>query len=173
MIIKYLLILVLLLTGFMTALTQENNAEQQRAEVKKLESLVGQWKGSGWIQQGAKRETFIGTENVQRKLDGLAILVEGKFANPEGKTIHETLAVLSFAAKESKYRFRTYLANGMSGEYDFRLLGSGYEWGFQVETGTIRYTIKTDNDVWFEIGEFSRDGKTWIKFFEMKLEKVK
>jgi hypothetical protein len=171
--IKILLILTVLLTGFATIFAQENNAEQLRAEMKKVDSLVGQWKGSGWIQQGPKRETFTGTETVQRKLDGLAVLVEGKFANPEGKIIHETLAVLAYEAKDSKYHFRTYLASGLSGEHDFRLLGSGYEWGFQIPTGTIRYTIKTDNDVWFEIGEFSRDGQNWIKIFEMKLEKVK
>jgi hypothetical protein len=149
------------------------SADGQRAEMKKLESLAGQWKGAGWIQQGAKRETFTGTETVQRKLDGLALLVEGKFSNAEGKIIHETLAVLSFDAKAKNYRFRTYLASGMSGEHDFKLLADGFEWGFQFPAGTIRYIIKTNNDVWFETGEFSGDGKTWMKIFEMKLEKVK
>lgn len=151
----------------------EDIAGKQRAEVKKLESMVGQWKGSGWIQQGSKRETFTGTETVQRKIDGLALLVEGKFASPEGKIIHETLAILAFNPKESKYRFRTYLANGMSGEHDFHLLDGSYQWGFQNQMGTVRYTIKTDNDVWFEIGEFSRDGKTWMQIFEMTLNRVK
>lgn len=169
----FLLTAILLLTIVGAIFGQENTAEPQRAEVKKLESMVGQWKGSGWIQQGANRETFTGTENVQRKLDGLALLVEGKFSNPAGKVIHETLAVLSFSQKESKYRFRTYLATGMSGEYDLRLVEGGYEWGFQTQGGSIRYTIKTDNDVWFEVGEFSRDGQNWMKFFEMKLDKVK
>lgn len=171
---KFLLATVVLLAGLMSISAQENpNVELQRAEVKKVESLVGQWKGGGWIQQGAKRETFTGTETVQRKLDGLALLVEGRFTNPEGKVIHETLAILDFNEKDSKRRFRTYLASGRSGEYELKLLSDGYEWGFQTSMGTIRYTIKTANDVWFETGEFSRDGKTWTKFFEMKLEKVK
>ena len=170
---KTLLTTTLLLMGFMAVWGQGNNTEQQRVQVKKLESMVGQWKGSGWMQQGPNRETFTGTETIQRKLDGLALLVEGKFTNPEGKVIHETLAVLAFNQKESKYRFRTYLATGMSGEHDFRLVEGGYEWGFQAPVGTIRFTIKTDNDIWFEIGEFSRDGQNWMKFFEMKLEKVK
>jgi hypothetical protein len=150
------------------------NADAQRAEMKKLESLAGQWKGSGWIvQQDGKRETFTGTETVQPKLGGLALLVEGKFSNTEGKVIHETLAVLAFDAKAKGYRFRTYLASGMSGEHDFKLLVDGFEWGFQFPTGTVRYIIKTNNDAWLETGEFSRDGKTWTKFFEMKLDKVK
>lgn len=173
MIKNFLLTTIVLFAGFIAVSAQENNVELQRTEVKKLESMVGQWKGSGWIQQSAKRETFSGTENVQRKLDGLALLVEGKFSNAEGKVIHETLAILAFNAKDSKYNFRTYLVNGMSGEHDFRLVTDGYEWGFQTSAGTIRYTIKTNNDVWFEVGEFSKDGKTWMKFFEMKLNRVK
>jgi hypothetical protein len=170
---KILFATVILLAGFIGLSAQENNAERLRGEVKKLESMVGQWKGSGWIQQGPKRETFTGTETVQRKLDGLALLVEGKFANPEGKIIHETLAVLAFDPKAKGYRFRTYLASGVSGEHDLRIIPDAYEWGFSFTGGEVRYTIKTANDVWFEIGEFSKDGKTWVKFFEMKLERVK
>lgn len=170
---KILFAAFVLLTGFIGVSAQESNGELQRAEVKKLESMVGKWQGSGWIIHEGKRETFTGTETVQRKLDGLAILVEGRFTNPEGKVIHETLAVLDFNTKDSKYRFRTYLATGMSGEHDFKLISDGFEWGFQIPMGTIRYTIKTANNTWLEIGEFSKDGKTWVKFFEMKLEKVK
>ncbi len=171
---KILFTVVVLLAGFINiSAQQQNTADLQRAEVKKLESMVGKWQGSGWIMHEGKRETFTGSETVQRKLDGLAILVEGKFTNPEGKIIHETLAVLSFNAKDSKYNFRTYLASGMSGEHELKLIADGYEWGFQVPGGTVRYTIKTANDVWAEIGEFSKDGKTWMKFFEMNLNKVK
>ena len=173
MIKNFLLTIIVLLAGLTAVSAQENNTELQRGEVKKLESMVGQWKGAGWIQQGAKRDTFTGTETVQRKLDGLALLVEGRFTNPEGKVIHETLAVLDFDAKPAKYRFRTYLATGRSGEQDFKVVADGFEWGFQSPMGTIRYTIKTANDVWFETGEFSKDGKTWTKFFEMKLDRVK
>ncbi|MDQ3373255.1 MAG: hypothetical protein M3521_05145, partial [Acidobacteriota bacterium] len=72
-----------------------NPIEAKRAEMKKLDRLVGQWQGTGWIQQGKNRETFAGTENVQRKINGLALLVEGNFKNKEGVVIHETLAVLS------------------------------------------------------------------------------
>lgn len=168
------LITICLLALTSTAFAQEApTAEAQRAEMKKLDSLAGQWKGSGWIQQGAKRGTFSGTETVQRKIDGLALLIEGKFSDAEGKVIHETLAVLSFDPKAKNYRFRTYLASGRSGEHDFKLMEDGFHWGFDSPGGTIRYIIKTNNDVWLETGEFSKDGKTWTKFFEMKLEKVK
>lgn len=174
MIKKILLSAIVLLAGFISVSAQMTpNIELLRSEVKKLDSMIGKWQGSGWIQQGEKRETFTGTETVQRKIDGLALLVEGKFSNPEGKVIHETMAVLSYNSKDSKYNFRTYLANGVSGEHEFKLTTDGYQWGFGFPNGMIRYNIKTANDVWFETGEYSKDGKTWLKFFEMKLDKVK
>ncbi len=70
------------------------------------------WQGTGWIQQGKNRETFAGTENVQKKIDGLALLVEGNFKNKEGVVIHETLAVLSPNLKTKNYDLRAYLASG-------------------------------------------------------------
>lgn len=148
--------------------------DQKKAEMKKIEKLAGQWKGGGWSQYGPTRETFTGGEHVQVKVDGLALLVEGKFINAEGKVIHETLAVMSFDDKSKTYRFDTFLANGRSGEYELKVFPDRYEWGFDVPGGTVRYTIKVDDKTWFEIGEFSRDGgKTWLKNFEMKLDRVK
>ena len=169
-----LLALVILVCVHISQAQPANNTELKRAEMKKLDKMVGQWKGSGWIQQGPTRETFTGAETVQSKLNGLAVLVEGKFANPEGKVIHQTLAVLSYDEAQKNYRFATYLANGNGGVQEFKIVGDHYEWGFQIPNfGTVRYTITTDDKTWFEIGEFSRDGKTWTKNFEMKLDKVK
>ncbi len=147
----------------------------RQAEMKKLDKLIGTWKGSGWyIAQGGKRETFTGAESVQTKIDGLAVLVEGKHLNPEGKVIHETLAVLSYDETAKVYKFATYLAGGPTGIYDLKVVSEGYEWGFQTPNGgTIKYLIKADASVWLETGEFSLDGKTWTKIFEMKLDRVK
>ena len=153
---------------------QPDTANAKRVEMKKVEKLVGRWTGSGWIQQGPKRETFTGSENVQMKLDGLAILVEGNFSNPGGKAIHQTLAVLSCNEKLNGFNFATYLANGITGNQEFKVVGDHYEWGFQIpNVGTVRYSIKADNDVWSETGEFSKDGKTWFKNFEMTLNRQK
>ena len=151
-----------------------NAADAKKAEMKKLEKMAGQWKGSGWIQQGPQRETFIGGETVQKKLDGLAMLVEGNFTNPAGKVIHQTLAILTCNEKMTGYDFATYLANGISGVHDFKIVGDHFEWGFDIpNAGTVRYKIMIDETTWSEIGEFSRDRKTWMQNFEMKLNKVK
>ena len=53
-------------------------ASGQRAEMKKLDWLVGQWKGAGWMQMGPQgRKEFTITETVEAKLDGLVLVIEG------------------------------------------------------------------------------------------------
>ena len=37
--------------------------------------------------------------------------------------------------------------------------------------GQIRYSIQVNNNIWDEVGEYSRDGQTWFKFFKMHLRK--
>ncbi|CAN5449656.1 hypothetical protein BH10ACI2_BH10ACI2_18010 [soil metagenome] len=170
-----LLILLTVVAGAVSIGAQvTDGVAAKKAEMKKLEKMAGQWKGSGWIQQGPNRETFTGGEMVQTKLDGLALLVEGNFKNPEGKVIHQTMAVLNCNEKLSGFDFATYLMNGMGGVHDFKVVGDHFEWGFQIpNVGTVRYTIKISDTNWSEIGEFSRDGKTWMQNFEMKLDRVK
>ncbi len=152
---------------------QPNLIEAKRSEMKKLDRFVGKWQGSGWIQQGKDRENFVGTEAVQRKLDGLALLVEGNYKNKDGKVIHETLAVLSPDLKTKNFDFQTYLANGISGKYELKTTETGWQWGFEFPGVVMRYNIRIENDVWTEIGEMSQNaGKTWMKFFEMNLKKI-
>jgi hypothetical protein len=147
--------------------------EEQRAAMAKLDYMVGNWQGTGWIQRGT-RETFTGGENVQRKLDGLALLVEGDFAATDapGRSVHKTLGVIYYDPKTRKYRFDTWLAAGSHGEHELELLDDGWRWELTYPGGTIRYTMRrgTGGD-WFEIGERSPNGTTWSKFFEMTLKK--
>lgn len=142
-------------------------------EMKKLDYMVGEWKGTGWMERPGARETFAGSEIIQSKLNGLALLVEGKFRDKEGKVIHETLAVISYDEKTKNYNFRTYLANGAVGDHELKLIEGGWQWGFMSQQGQVRFTFKlTDKGEWHEIGEFSADGKNWRQFLEMNLQKA-
>lgn len=166
--------------GTATVFSQENETDQfqaglQRSEMAKLDKMVGKWSGAGWIQQGAKREEFTGTENVQRKLGGLGLLIEGRFTDKKqpDKVIHETLAVLAYNTRTKIYDFKTYLANGSGGNFTFAVKGENFEWGMDFPGTKILYTISFKDGVWNEIGKVSRDeGKTWLQFFEMNLKKV-
>jgi len=171
--VVFLALSVSIVFGQMNKEAQKKAIEAQRAEMKKLDSWVGKWEVSGWMQQGAERETFTGTEIVQRKLDGLAMLVEGKFTNKENVVIHETLAVVSYNPKTKNYDFSTYLASGNKGIYELKATADGWQWEIPFPGGKIRYMTKLTADTWFEIGEMSMDdGKTWRKFFEMTLKRV-
>jgi hypothetical protein len=80
----------------------------QREAMKKLDYMVGVWKGSGWRDGPEGRQNVIGTETVQSKLNGLALLIEGKFGakipgQNEELVVHETLAVLAFDEQAKKY----------------------------------------------------------------------
>ena len=178
MIKKFLLVWGFLAFGMMTNFAQEtaagNNLAAQKSEMQKLDSMIGRWSGEGWIQQGARRAEFTGTENVQRKIDGLALLVEGRFTDKKdsSKVIHETLAVLNYNPKSAIYDFHTFLVSGGRGMYPLRVNGAAYEWEIEFPGGKIIYVITIKDGVWHETGKMSRDdGKTWFQFFEMSLKK--
>jgi len=170
--------LLFLLWSLPVALSAQTPVSILREEMKKLDYMVGQWQGTGWISRGAGRQTFAGTETVQRKLGGVALLVEGNFKGKlpgaaQDTTVHETLAVISYDDKAKRYRFQTYLATGSTGDHELAITEDGWQWGMQTPRGNVRYTFKlTEKGEWFEIGEFSQDGTSWQKFFEMTLQRM-
>ena len=154
------------------AVSAQPKPDAQIAAMKKLDYMAGKWTGEGWMDMGPNRVTFRGSENIQRKLDGVALLVEGAFVNSDNVPVHTTLAVMSFDPKTQKYRFSTWLATGSSGEHELKLLDKGWQWSLESPYGQIRFTMTlTDKGEWFEIGERSADGTNWKKFFEMTLKK--
>lgn len=154
--------------------------DAQLAAIAKLDMMVGEWRGEGWMEFGGRRSPFRGTEKVQRKLNGVALLVEGAFTSrPAGSEVdipvHTTLGVISYDPKSKAYRFASWLATGTSGERELELLDDGKGWRWDIEIpgmGTTRYTTTFDDGEWFEIGERSKDGKEWTKFFEMRLKRA-
>jgi hypothetical protein len=177
---KILVALVLLFASSGLAQAQAANSEGREA-VKKLNFLVGQWKGEGWVQFGpGQRQTVSAIESVQVKLGGEVLLIEGLGRNrTEGNqpevTGHDAIAFLYYDAKARVFRFQAHRAGGLAVDSEAKVTDRSFEWGFSVErAGMFRFTMNlTDKDEWFEIGETSRDGKTWHKFLEMTLQRVK
>ncbi|MFN0109349.1 MAG: hypothetical protein ACKVZH_10895 [Blastocatellia bacterium] len=152
------------------------------ADMKKLDFLVGDWKGEGWIEMGpGGRSAFKQTETVQSKLNGTVVLIEGLGKGKVASTgqegvIHNALAIISFDSRSKKFQFRAFRADGNFIDADITPENNTLVWGFREPQRNveIKYTIKlTDAGQWIEIGEFSMDGKTWRKFFEMTLQRVK
>ena len=163
-----------------TPLSAQAPNAAQMDQMKKVSFLVGQWKGEGWIDFGQGQRRFTETESVQSKLGGQVLLIEGLGkTNVDGKetgiTVHNAIALVSYDEKTKTFRFQAHQAAGRSVDTEARVTDGTLEWGFVDDrAGTIRFTIKlTDSGKWFEIGEGSRDGKTWHKFFEMTLQRVR
>jgi hypothetical protein len=152
----------------------------QPIEMKKLDFLVGQWQGEGSIMFGLDdRRTFSQNETVQRKVEGTVLVIEGlgkgKIAGKgEEVTIHSAFAVISFDKEAKVYRWRAFKADGTSFDVQPQVADKSIVWGFRdARAGDIRFTIKlNEKGQWVEIGELSRDGKNWIKFFEMTLNRI-
>lgn len=152
------------------------------AELKKMDFLVGTWKGKGWIMTQNGRQTFTVTESLERKLNGQIIVVDGLGKSKDEKTgeeriVHQAYGVFSFDSESGKIKFRWYKAeNGEEDETIIQPDGNKLSWGFDVpENGIkVKFTERiNEKGNWEEIGETSRDGgKTWFKFFEMELSKV-
>jgi hypothetical protein len=149
----------------------------QRAEMKKLDWLVGQWKGTGWMQMGPKgRREFTIIETVQGKLDGLVLVVEGQGTSKEdGSSVHTALAFVSYDEQAKTFRWRAFTAEGRATDTEAKVGADTLEWGLEIgQRGRMRYTIKLNQKgEWFEVGEMTQDGRTWQKFFEMTLGREK
>jgi hypothetical protein len=149
-------------------------------EMKKLDFLIGEWKGESWYQMGPKREYGLQTEKITAKAGGTTLVIEGlgRRKNEDGSAgavVHDAFAMLRWDDVAKQYRFSTALAGRGTAEPEFEVTGTNKAvWKMQVPQGTMRYTISlTEKGEWLEVGEFSRDGQQWSKFFEMTLQKVK
>ena len=149
-------------------------------EMRKLDWWVGEWSGDASIQMGpGKPQQVAQTERVQSKLGGKLLLVEGlgKARLEDGKTgdvVHEAMAVVSWNDRTRKYELDAWTAREGHVDAWFEAgEGNTAVWGFDTpQGGKIRYTVSlTEAGQWREIGEFSRDGSQWMKFFEMTLKK--
>jgi hypothetical protein len=170
-------LLALLVTG---VFAQDMMTPQpgQLAEMKKLDFLLGEWRGGGWIQMGPEKHEFEGRETVESKLGGVLLLIEGRhYAKGDAsRMMHNAFAAVSWNPRTKEYEFRAYTANGQALTVPARWRDGGLEWGFEPPGSgmKIRYFIRLDEKgQWVETGEMSRDGSQPRQFFEMRLTRLK
>jgi hypothetical protein len=144
--------------------------------IKKLDFLVGTWEGEGWmIMPGGAKEIFNGTEIVQKKLHGKALLIEGRFTDKVGKVVHETLAVVTYDERAKKYTMQTYLFNRPGGQFDLTVKPNGFSWRINIENGPkTEYDMNLVDGAWVETGKVNiPNGPQGIEFLGMNLKKRK
>jgi hypothetical protein len=180
---KNVLLLCLVLIGKATSMYAQPSEAVGKEKMKIFATLAGHWKGEASIQTGPgplKKATM--DEDVQYKLAGMIILIEGIGVSPDPqatvtKIMHHAMAILSYDQRTNEYKLNSFLKDGRRAECWFNVIDvNQYEWGFDIPQGKIKYTIKIDpvKSTWYEIGEISMENSsTWMKFFEMNLKKEK
>lgn len=169
----------LVLAAAAGALPLAAQASAPATAMQQLDWLVGEWTGMGTMATGPSQqhEGSI-VERATRHAGGHAITLEGlgKAAHASGDSIvvHNAFAVLWFDAEAKAFRMKAFRATGHTVDPEIAVSEGKIVWGFtDPRAGRIRFTVTHLPDGrWHEIGEMSRDGTTWMKFFEMNLTRV-
>ncbi|MBL7857105.1 MAG: hypothetical protein JNM57_05395 [Cyclobacteriaceae bacterium] len=179
---KKLILTLLALTTMHVGCSLAQSDTNHKQKLKIFESWIGHWQGEGFMKQGpGEGKRSIIDERLEYKLDGGIILIEGigKTIDPNSKEeiiVHHAIGILSFNPFGGEYAFKSYLQDSRSTDAWFKATSEHtFEWGFDIpQGGKTKYSIvlNPNEKTWNEIGEYSRDGNTWMKFFEMNLKKI-
>ena len=138
-------------------LPRQPDLEKQRIAMRKLSFLAGSWSGEEHVQRGTDSlVTLTQTENVEYKLDGLVLVIEGTGQAPtDQQPSLQALGVISYDDANNAYHIRAW-NDGRFLESDVQLLedGKSLRWGFGV--GDIRSSslLQIDKDgQWTEMTE--------------------
>ena len=113
----------------------------QRDAMKKLSFLTGRWSGPASISRGPGEPLHLTqTENVESKLDGLVLLIQGQSTGSDGKAQFEALATIAYDDAAHTYHFRAYNA-GRYLDTELTVQPDGFSWGFDAGPAKIRNTM--------------------------------
>ncbi len=149
-----------------------SSVNTQREAMRKLSFLAGHWSGPVTIVRGPG-EPFhlIQTEDVEYKLDGLVLLIEGHSTSASGQVRFSALATISFDDVSHTYRFRAY----NDGHYlDTELLapGNGFSWAYTAGPAHLVNTMHlTAKGEWEEVTEATVGARPPLRSVEMLLHR--
>ncbi len=148
-----------------------NSTESQRSAMQKLAFLSGRWSGPVTITRGPGEPLRVmQTEDVQYKLDGMVMLVEGKSTDETGKIRFSALATISYDDSAHAYRFRAY-NDGHYIDTELTVADNGFSWAFDAGPAHIVNTMHlTDKGEWKEVTEASVNGGPQRRSVEMLLQ---
>lgn len=177
---KHLIITCSILLGLAISTHAQGPApEAIKTEMKKVAYMAGRWSGEATMKRGnTPAIKVLQEENIQFKLDGTVLLIEGTGRSTEAgnPVVFNALAIISYNQYTKEFKMKSHVLDGNSTEAYFKVLGENhFEWGFETpQKAKIKYDIVLDQQAksWVEKGEYSPDGTTWYPFIEMKLTKL-
>lgn len=148
-----------------------NSADIQREAMHKLAFLAGRWSGPVTIMRGPGESLHLTqSEDVQYKLDGLVLLLEGKSTSADGKAEFSALATISFDDATRTYRIRAY-NNGHYVDTELSVLADGFSWSFLAGPVRIVNTMHlTAKGEWQEVTEANMGNAPPRRSVEMVLQ---
>jgi hypothetical protein len=143
----------------MTHLPRTPDLDSQREALRKLSFLAGEWVGRASIQRGPGAPTeLIQTENVQYKLDGLVLMIEGVGrANSGGQPVLQALGLISYDDQRMVYQIRAF-NDGRFLETEVKLSedGTSMAWGFTLGDVRTQSVLRmSENGEWTELHEIT------------------
>ena len=149
----------------------------QRAAMKKLNFLVGDWSGQGRIFRSATEVIeIVQTEHAEYKLDGLLLVIEGvSRAKSDGHPVLQALGIASYDDHAGTYHMRAF-NDGRWLETDVKLAdaGKGLSWGFNLgEIKTSSQLRINEKGEWTEVHEITIGAQPARKFMELAVTRAK
>jgi hypothetical protein len=151
------------------------DVEAQRAAMKKLGFLVGEWSGEASALRGPGQFVELTqTESAQFKLDGLVLVIEGVGrTKADGKLSLQALGLISFDDETGTYRMRAF-NDGRWLETEVKLTDGAnlISWGFALgEFKTTTVLRVNDNGEWTEHGELVIGDRPPQRMMELKVRR--
>jgi hypothetical protein len=172
--VRVLGLALLVLGGLGLAETQPSSttADTQRDAMRKLDFLVGRWRGPVTVVRGPGEPLhLVQTEDVEPRLDGLVLLIEGKSTGADGKAPFQALATIAFDDATHTYRFRAY-NEGHYVDTELTVLPDGFRWGFVAGPAHIVNTMHlTGTGQWQESTEVTVGDNPPRKSVDMLLDR--
>src|SRR5262245_56016062 len=97
------------------ALAQSHDARIP-AEMRKLDFMVGEWQGEGWVEFGSgQRRTSKVKEVAQSKAGGQALMLEGlgkaKLASKDEEiVVHDAFAIIWYDSQAKRFKMQAFRA---------------------------------------------------------------
>ena len=131
-----------------------SSTDIQREAMRRLSFLAGRWSGPVTFVRGPGEPLHLTqTEDVQYKLDGLVLLIEGKSTSADGKVLFSALATIAYDDASHTYRFRAY-NDGHYLDTELTVPGNGFSWSFTSGSARIVNTMQlTGKGEWNEASE--------------------
>jgi hypothetical protein len=179
--LPYLLSTALLAAAVMILFTRapaapqpaSNSVDVQREAMRKLSFLAGHWSGPVTIVRGPGEALHLTqTEDVEYKLDGLVLLIEGKSTSADKKVLFSALATIAYDDASQTYRFRAY-NDGHYLDTELSVPANGFSWSFTAGPAHIVNTMHlTGKGEWDEVTEATVGNSPPHRSVDMLLQRL-